>query len=93
MQKKKRSLRGKAARSGKPDKDTERLERERLKKINKLPDYEALVPGGRARKTRGRRISEKDFPQGLGAPGIFVADLHTQGCAFMGYAARHGRRH
>lgn len=29
----------------KPDKDTERLERERLKKINKLPDYEALFRG------------------------------------------------
>ncbi|MFR1982916.1 MAG: ABC transporter transmembrane domain-containing protein [Christensenellaceae bacterium] len=48
----------------KPDKDTERLERERLKKINKLPDYEALFrEDGRGKRGGGgflKKIFRKD---------------------------------
>ena len=49
----------------KPDKDTERLERERLKKINKLPDYEALFrEDGRGKRGGGgflKKIFRRDW--------------------------------
>lgn len=50
----------------KPDKDTERLERERLKKINKLPDYEALFREDGSGKRGGGGFLKKIFRRDRG---------------------------
>lgn len=76
----------------KAEKEAERLERERLRKINRVPDYEALFRE-QGYIPQGNRLFETGFPKGLGQAYRFVDPVHNQGIADMDHAARDRGRH